>query len=483
MMNLADLLQHAAARYPENIAVSDGERALTYAELWQEVCRAAGELEAVGIGRGRMAGLQLGNSIAFIILTYALWRCGAVVVPIPMEMRESERTELLRTMDLAAVLSSTAPVGEHATVAIDVAGTAITGTVFHRGSAPIRDKVNAAMVRFTSGTTNANKGVVLSHEGILERITAANNALHIGPGDTVMWCLPMAHHFVVTIIQYLWQGAKIVLIRNTAGQPFLDAIIENRGTVLYASPFHYDALSQDASGRGISSVRMAISTTTALPADTALRFFDRYGLHLIQAYGIIELGLACVNVDDPAGRPTSVGQPTPGFRLRLANGEQYIGLGEGCGEIEVSGPGFFAAYYHPWVAARDVMDGPWFHTGDVGRIDSDGFLFLYSRVNSVINIAGMKVFPEEIEHVLDSHDFVKESRAYAVKHAHLGEVVQADVVLRHGVAAVSEDDLRTHCAQRLSSFKVPNRIRFLDGIDRTSTTLKIKRHTAPESAT
>jgi len=482
-MNLADLLNNTAARLPGNIAVSDGERALTYAELWQEVCITAGKLEAAGIGRDRMAGLQLGNSIAFIVLTYALWRCGAVVVPIPMEMRDSERTELLRTMDLAAVVSSTAPLSEHATAEIDVAGTAIWCSVLHRESVPIRDKVNAAMVRFTSGTTNANKGVVLSHEGILERITAANNTLHIGPSDTVIWCLPMAHHFVVTIIQYLWQGARIVLVRNAAGQPFLDAITENRGTVLYASPFHYDALSQDASGRGISSVRMAISTTTALPADTALRFFDRYGLRLIQAYGIIELGLACVNVDDPVVRPTSVGRPIPGFRLRLANEEKYVGFGNGCGEIEVSGPGFFVAYYHPWVPAREIMNGLWFHTGDVGRIDSDGFLFLCSRVNSVINIAGMKVFPEEIESVLNSHDFVKESRAYAVKHAHLGEVVEADVVLRHDVATVSEVDLRMYCAKRLSSFKVPNRIRFLDGIDRTSTTLKIKRHAARESAT
>ena len=480
MMNLADLLHDTAVRRPGSIAVSDGERVVTYGELWQEVCLVAGKLKAAGIDGDQMAGLQLGNSIAFIVLTYALWCCGAVVVPIPTELRDLERSELLRTMDLAAVVSSKVPVGEHTAAEIDVAGTTLWISALHRRRAPIKEKVNAALVRFTSGTTNAKKGVVLSHEGILERIAAANGALHIGPDDTIIWCLPMVHHFVVTIIKYLWQGARIILLKNVAYDYFLSEIIRNRATVLYASPFHYDALSRDASGRGIPTVRLAVSTTTALSSDTALRFYDRYGLRLIQAYGIIELGLACVNVDDPAGRPTSVGRPIPGFKLRLVNEANYAGLGDGCGEIEVAGPGFLVAYFDPWTPAREVLNGPWFHTGDVGRIDRAGFLFLHSRVNSVINVAGMKVFPEEIEQVLDLHDSVKESRAYAVKHAHLGEVVEAEVVLRDGVTSVSEDDLRVHCAKHLSSFKVPNRIRFLDGIDRTLTTLKIKRHAARE---
>ena len=480
MLNLSDLLQKMAARQPENIAVSEGKRSLTYSELWQAVCLVANELESAGVARDGMVGLQLGNSMAYIILTYALWRCGAVVVPIPMELGETEQAELLRTMNLAAVISGKGPREGTARAEMRIIGTVVQVSILHQESTPVRHRVNAALVRFTSGTTHANKGVVLSHEGILERLTAANGVLHIGPDDSVIWCLPMVHHFVVTIILYLWQGAKIILVKTAAYEPFLSEIIRNRATVLYASPFHYDALSRDESGRTIDSVRMAVSTTTALSSDTALRFHARYGLRLVQAYGIIELGLACVNVDDPAGRPTSVGRPVPGFTLRLVNAENYTGLGDGCGEIEIAGPGFFAAYHHPWTPAGEVMDGPWFHTGDVGRIDRDGFLFLCSRVNNVINVAGMKVFAEEIEGVLNSHDAVKESRAYAARHAHLGEVVEAEVVRRDGTAPVSEADLRLHCAGQLASFKVPNRIRFLDGLDRTLTTSKIKRRPAPE---
>jgi long-chain acyl-CoA synthetase len=478
MQNLADLLRDTAARLPRNLAVSDGGRTLTYEDLWQEVCTATVRLEAAGIGTDLMVGLQLGNSAAFIVLIYALWRRGAVVVPIPAELRETERAELIRSMDLAAVVSGGEPLAGRAAKEIEVLGTVVRVCVLHERRASIKETVHAALVRFTSGTTSANKGVVLSHEGIIDRITAANRVLEIGPGDTVLWCLPMVHHFVVTIILYLRQGAGLVLVRHAVAGEWLEDIARNRITVLYASPFHYDALSRDTSGKGLPSVRLAVSTTTALSAETAHLFFDRYGLHLVQAYGIIELGLACINRDDPAGRPTSVGRPVPGFSLRLANADNYAGLGDDYGEIEVSGPGFFAAYYHPWRPASEVMSGPWFHTGDVGRIDRDGYLFLYSRVNSVINIAGMKVFPEEIEQVLDGHGSVKESRAYAARHAHLGEVVEAEVVLRQDAGPVSVDDLRGHCAQRLSSFKVPNRIRFVDRIDRTLTTCKIKRRAA-----
>ena len=478
-MNLSDLLADTAAGLPGNIAVVDAGRDVTYAELWQTVCRVAGELETAGIGRDRMIGLQFGNSVAFIALTYALWRCGAVVVPIPQEMQDAERSELVRKMNLAAVVSSTKPVSEEVVTQIYVAEETAWISVLHQRPANLRE-LNAALVRFTSGTTNDNKGVVLSHEGILQRITTADDALHVGPDDTVIWCLPMAHHFVVTIIRYLWQGARIVLLRNTACEDFLDEIIRNQGTILYASPFQYDALSRDQSHRTIPSVRRAISTTTALSSETAARLHDRYGIRLMQAYGIIELGLVCVNIDDPEGRPMSVGCPTPGFSLRLVNQGGYADSDNGCGEVEVSGPGFFDAYYDPWIPAGEVMNGEWFHTGDVGRIDTDGFLFLHSRVNSVINVAGMKVFPEEIERVLNSHDSVQESRAYPAKHARLGEVVEADIVLRHDTEKVSENDLRTHCGKFLSSLKVPNRFRFLDRLDRTLTTHKIKRHAKRE---
>src|SRR5207245_1949782 len=117
----------------------------------------------------------------------------------------------------------------------------------------------------TSGTTNARKGVVLSHETIRDRVAVANRALGIGPEDTVMWSLPMSHHFLITIVLYLSKGATIVLARQFLARPFLEAVNRWRGTVLYGVPFHYALLAGDRSGTKLSSVRLAISTTCALP--------------------------------------------------------------------------------------------------------------------------------------------------------------------------------------------------------------------------
>jgi long-chain acyl-CoA synthetase len=481
-LNLADLLDRSAACWPDRNAVVDGSTAVTYGGLAQQVACAARAFNAAGIGGGQMVGHQSGNSVAFIVVTYALWRCGAVAVPIPAEMGPAERAELIRRMDLAAVVAGAPLPDGSRTAQVEVAGASVWLTKFHERPAPASGRVHAALVRFTSGTTNANKGVVLTHEGIQERIESAGRAFQIGAGDTVIWSLPMAHHFVVTIIQYLWKGAAIVLVKDTVAGPYLDAVIGNGGTVLYASPFQYEALARDASGRMMPSVRLAVSTTTGLSRDTARAFRDRYGLCLTQAYGIIELGLPCMNLDDPEGHPTSVGRPAPGFQVRIVNQAQYSDLGEGCGEVEIAGPGFFAGYNDPWTPASAIMNGPWFHTGDVGWMDSDGFLFLRSRTNSVINVAGMKVFAEEVEAVLNAHGAVLESRAYGRKHDHLGEVVEAEVVLRGGIPPVTEQELRLHCADRLSPLKVPNRIHFRAAIEKTPVTGKIKRRAAPEAA-
>jgi len=475
-MNLAELLGDSAARFSDKTALVDGDKSVSYSDLWEEVCSTAQTLKSAGITGESMIGLQMGNSIAFVVISYALWRCNAVVVPIPAEMRASESAALGRRMSLNATISGAEPDDEKTVRRIDVAGASVWISALKPGKAMLGEKVNAAFVRFTSGTTSSNKGVVLSHERILDRISAANELLQVGPDDTVMWRLPMSHHFVVTITRYLWKGATIVLLKSIESGYVLNEIAANNGSILYASPFHYDLLAKDKSDRGIDSVRYAISTTSHLSADIASAFRERFGAHLIQAYGIIELGLVCVNTDDPTTRPLSVGHPMRGFSLRLANTDRYACADMPLGEVEVSGPGFFDAYYDPWIPADEIMNGGWFHTGDIGGIDDEGFLFLYSRVDSVINTAGMKLFPEEIEDVLNSHESVRESRVYGVKHAHLGEVPEAEVVLRHNAGDVSEKDVRIHCGRSLSLHKVPNRILFVKQLARTQTTGKIKRH-------
>lgn len=464
-MNLTELLEKTASDWPQKTALIEGDRAVSYAELVEDTVSLARQMQALRLSPACRVGLCFPNSADYVSLTFALWRINAVVVPIPMECTKDEVSDIAKTMQLEAILSQK-PIGPSEPVRPDVFVTRLTPT------APADNHgLNLAFIRFTSGTTSARKGVALSHETIHDRVLSANQALRIGPTDTVMWYLPMAHHFLVTIVLYLSVGATIVLARHVLAQPFLEAINRWKGTVLYAAPFHFAMLARDNSGASIPSVRLAVSTTCALPADVADDFQRRYGIPLAQGLGVIELGLVALNTEDPCGRWNSVGRPVGDFCVRINNPDA-----EGCGEVAVAGPGICDAYVAPWVPREELLRDGWFHTGDIGRLDEDGYLFLLSRTTAVINLAGRKVFPEEIETVLNRHPGVRESRVYGRLHSHLGEVVEAEIVLNQ--PDVSLDSVRAYCRDHLATYKAPTRFTIVSALPRTPVTGKIRRATA-----
>ncbi|MCG3150633.1 MAG: Long-chain-fatty-acid--CoA ligase [Verrucomicrobiae bacterium] len=433
-MNLTELLDAAALRFPTKAAVIDGATVVTYANL---VARTH-ELANPTIRAGQRIGISLPNSADYIAATYAVWRAGAIAVPVPVECSAEERSHIITSLGLAGI---------------------ITPTGFEKFSGvPVADNhnLNIAFIRFTSGTTNTSKGVVVTHETIRDRITAANKALAITAADTIVWILPMAHHFLVTIVLYLSQGATIVLVHSPLARNILEAVQRTGATILYAAPMHYAWLARDKSELSLATIRLAISTTCALTQDVAETFEKRYRLPLRQALGIIELGLVCLNTDGPWN---SVGKPLPDYRVKIEDGDLYI-----------SGPGFYDAYANPWTPRQDE----WFHTGDIAKLDEAGRVYLLSRKTAVINMAGRKVFPEEIEAVLLQHPAVQDCRVYGRAHPHLGELIEADVV--PGQTGADPEQLRDHCRQHLAAYKVPTDIHLVPAVARTAVTGKLIRH-------
>ncbi len=461
-MNLTEFLDRSAGRWPEKPALIEGDELVSYAALGQRVASLAASLQALDLPSGSRVGLSFPNGISYVVLTYALWRIGAVVVPIPTECTEEEVVEICEAMQVQAILGDK-PRPHSAPLTPGCFFTRLTPA-----TPPDNHGLNLAFVRFTSGTTSARKGVALSHETIRDRIRSANQAFHITPEDAIIWCLPMAHHFLITIVLYLSEGATIALARHVLAKPFLEAVNRWRGTVLYAAPFHFSMLARDNSGAAIPSVRLAVSTTCSLPQNVADDFFKRFGLPLVQGLGVIELGLVSLNLDDPRARWNSVGKPAGEFQVRLAEPDA-----DGCGEVAVKGPGIFDAYVAPWVPIQQVLRDGWFFTGDIGRFDAAGFLFLLSRKTAVINLAGRKVFPEEIEAVLNRHPDVRESRVYGRPHPHLGEVVEAELVMRSPEGSL--DSVRAFCREHLASYKIPMGFTLVAAVPRTPVTGKIRR--------
>lgn len=467
-MNLIELLQHTAGQCPQKPALIDGTEEVSYQGLLDKVSNLADVLQRRGINPGMRVGLCLPNSILYVTLTFALWKIGAVVVPVPIECTQEDIDEISHSMELEVLLADRPKTAGGEKIA-DHPDCHLTWIA--RSRPADNHSLNLAFIRFTSGTTSTRKGVALCHETIRDRVMAANTALGITAQDTVMWCLPMSHHFLITIVLYLANGATTVLSRHVIARSFLEAINRHQGTILYAAPFHYSLLARDASALGLPSVRMAVSTTCALPRDVAQDFEQRFKLPLIQGLGIIEVGLAALNVTDPRGKWNSVGRPLAGFEVMILNPDH-----EGCGEVAIRGPGFLDAYAAPWIPRERLLKEGWFVTGDIGHLDQEGFLFLAGRKNAVINLAGRKVFPEEIESVLNRHPDVRESRVYGRLHPHLGEVVEAEIVLER--AGANLDSLREFCRAHLASFKVPTRLHVVGSLPRTLVTGKIRREAA-----
>jgi long-chain acyl-CoA synthetase len=440
-----------------------GTERISYAALARRMETGAERLGAAGIGRGDRCGLIARQGPGFVEEALSILATGACLGPISSDHAGATLERFAEQAALHHVVRETDG-GFTATSRREASLGADTEAAF-RALAP-------AYLRFTSGTTSERKGVILSHERILERLAAANQGLAIGPEDRVLWLLPMAHHFVVSILLYLSNGAAVLLPASSLTRPVLEMAERERATVLYASPFHHHLLSKDASGLTLSGLRLAISTAEGLSSEVATRFRERFGIALAQALGIIEVGLPVVNLEEAARKPTALGRPLPAYDvwLRREDGSRLEGPGspKRTGEICIRGPGLFDAYLAPWTPAEKLAEPDGFRTGDQGYFDADGTLFLAGRRHNRISMAGMKFFAEEVEAVLARHPAVRECRVFARRHAQLGEIPVAEIVLEDP-AHEPRRELLGRCRAELPAYKIPRELRFVAALERTAT--------------
>ena len=320
------------------------------------------------------------------------------------------------------------------------------------------EALHPAFIRFSSGTTGKSKGIVISHERLLERVTAANRGLKITPEDRVVWILPMAHHFAVSIMLYLLHGAATIIVNSHLAEDVLSAARRHRGTVLYGAPFHHALLAAEGSGLSWPDLRLAVSTAAALPLATARAFDARYGVPLSQGLGVIEVGLPLLNLDAARAKPGAVGRPLPDYQAEIREN----------GELFLKGPGMFDAYLLPWQPAAKVLHDGWFRTGDIAEVDADGDFHLLGRSHSVINVAGLKCFPEEIEAVLNEAPGVAASRVTGKPNPRFGAVPVAEIEPRDAAAPPKISSLAAHCREALSRYKVPVEFRIVASLPRTA---------------
>ncbi|MFJ8739331.1 long-chain fatty acid--CoA ligase [Embleya sp. NPDC127516] len=478
-LGVAALLSDSALRFPDHVAVVEGETRVTYRQLWDDVLRCAAALRARGVRPGDRVALMLPNIALFPRVYYAIIAAGASVVPIHALLVADEVEFVLRHSGSVLAVSG-GPLWPTALAAAEAAGIPVLEADHEQPGEPsaaahptAADDI--AAILYTSGTTGRPKGARLTHLNLVLNATVCAQDLHeLGPEDVVLGCLPLFHSYGQTCAMNaaLRAGATLVLMPRFDPADALDLIVREGVSVFMGVPTMFHALAEAASGRTMPSLRLAVSGGAALPVAVLERFETAFGAHVFEGYGLTETSPAATFNQRVLGRrPGTVGHAIRGVEVAVAAADveariDLLPVGT-VGEVVIRGHNVFAGYLDdPEATAAAIVDG-WFRTGDLGVVDEDGFLSIVDRKKDLVIRGGYNVYPREVEEVLARHPAIAQVAVYGAAHEALGEEVHAAVVLRPaptGTPAPTPEELIAWSREHLGRHKYPRVIRPVDAL-------------------
>ncbi|MEI6084167.1 MAG: long-chain fatty acid--CoA ligase [Verrucomicrobiota bacterium] len=467
-----------AAAHPRKIAIYWGTDRISYRQLRTQINHYAVNLQhRQGLSKGDRVGLLLKNSPQFIFALYAALESGSTVVPINTFLKPPEIQHIVDDCQLTCLISEDAFAGTTAELK-NVSLVNIHQLAQPRDEMPVRPPIacqDLAVIIYTSGTTGKSKGALLTHDNFASNVQSCIRALEETEHDRVTLLLPMFHSFMLTVCIFtpLAVGASIVLIKSV--QPFklvLSEIIRNRATILVGIPQLFQAMAQAKLPfwlPWVLKLRMAISGAAPLPRETLEVFERKYRFPLLEGYGLSEASpVVSFNPLHATRKPGSVGLPLAEIEVRIFDDHgQPVPTGE-VGEIVVRGPNVMVGYYNQPDESAAALRHGWLHTGDMGRLDADGYLFIVDRRKEMFLVRGMNVYPREIEEVLYTFPNVREAAVIARPDEKRGETAIAFVCANEGAALDSAAILK-YCRARLADYKLPREVRILDKLPRTAT--------------
>jgi long-chain acyl-CoA synthetase len=472
--NLALNLTRTAVEHPDVIACKLDDAAFNYGLLDQASARVAAMLKSKGVAPGDRVGIMLPNVPYFPAIYYGVLRIGGVVVPMNV---------LLKGREVGFYLSDS--------------GVKILFAWHGFLEAAEQGAQNAGGVEVVSVKPGEIEGMIFAHEpdeDVAERAELTHHNLRknvevsvglfdMGVGDTIFAGLPLFHSFgqTCTMNAAIYGGATITLLPRFDAGKALEIIARDRCTVFEGVPTMYGALLNhpDREDYDVSCLRVCASGGASMPVEVMRGFEDAFGCKVLEGYGLSETSpVASFNHPDRERKPGSIGTPIAGVQMKVVddNGDE-VPTGE-IGEIVIKGHNVMKGYWNqPEATAEAIKDG-WFATGDMAKVDEDGYFFIVDRKKELIIRGGYNVYPREVEEVLYEHPAIREVAVIGVPHAELGEEVGAAIALKDGMQ-VDPEEIKAFVKEQVAGYKYPRQIWLVDELPKGPTGKILKREISP----
>lgn len=513
-LNLASIPLKSAADHAEAPAILVGDVKISYQALKQQIQLCASLLQSQGVGKGDHVALLLPNVPQFTVNYFAVHYLGAVVVPLNVLFVEDELKYHLDDSDTKSIvvwesfldnaLPAARAVGcssimvcrppdsdtdlpdgtfDQAKLMQELASTQFTCPDMCATNAD-----DSAVILYTSGTTGRAKGAELTHFNIYdnarfvaERLmrTEKNNFPVFTQGDVALAALPLFHSFGQTVIQnaFLMHGAAISLLPRFTPKDALQLIEGHKVSFFAGVPSMYIALLNDPTTTPdkLATLKCAVSGGAALPTEVLNQFHDRFGIQIQEGYGLSETSpVACFNMLTKGCKPGTVGTAIDLCEVKIVDDNRKEVITGERGEVTIKGSNVMKGYYKQPVETAEVLHDGWFHTGDIGTMDEEGFVSIVDRKKEMIIRGGFNIYPREIEEVLYAHPQITEAAVIGIPDKIHGEEVMA-IIATSNNEPIAHEDLERYCREHLAAYKVPRLSKQMEQLPKGATGKILKR--------
>jgi long-chain acyl-CoA synthetase len=487
--NLATILTDAAASHGDVIAVKLDDVAVNYAVLDEGSARVAGMLAAAGIGPGDRVAIMLPNVPYFALTYFGVLRHGAIAVPMNVLLKGREVGFYLRDCGVKLLVAwhDFEPAAQAGAREAGAQLVLVEPGRFEElvvAAQPRRDVVacagdDTAVILYTSGTTGTPKGAELTHDNLRINAERSRELFDTGPDDVVLGALPLFHSFGQTCVMNttVMAAGTLTLLPRFDPAKALEILQRDRVTIFEGVPTMYGAMLNhpERDRYDLSRLRVCASGGAAMPVEVLRGFEEAFGATVLEGYGLSETSpVASFNHPDRERKPGSIGTPLRGVQMKVVDeDDRDLPVGE-VGEIVVRGHNVMKGYWGQPQATADAIRDGWFHTGDMARVDEDGYFFIVDRKKDMIIRGGYNVYPREVEEVLYGHPAVREAAVVGIPDPQWGEEVVAVVALKEG-EHVSAQQLQEYVRERVAAYKYPRELWFVDELPKGPTGKILKR--------